>query len=156
MFLEEWRRPLPESHFASRQWQFQQNDGDTRLIRADIRQWEMRKCRQVWPTIPRGSAKKGSKKIRQWLEHVCEPVGMIRVKGRYWWYRRDRRLTVRRESWEGDGTWILKPCSENFQTLASYKFQVSCGSSKYFSFINQYISFTPTIVMAQWRRKIHS
>ena len=40
-------------------------------------------CKQVRMTLPRGFAKKGSKKIRQWLERVCEPVGMIESKGRY-------------------------------------------------------------------------
>lgn len=44
---------------------------------------EVRTFRQVWITLPKGFAKKGSKKIRQWLEHVCEPVGMIESKGRY-------------------------------------------------------------------------
>lgn len=44
---------------------------------------EVRTFRQVWIILPNGFAKKGSKKIRQWLGHVCEPVGMLKSKGRY-------------------------------------------------------------------------
>lgn len=61
----------------------------------------MRKCRQVWTSLPRGFAKKGSKKIRQWLECVLtsgnDPVKREIVMIQ----ERPKTIIVGTETWEG-------------------------------------------------------